>query len=751
MPFPILKNLTTMNMMTQFKYAFLLATLLMAAMPSERAMAADGANVFWENSASGEAVNWTVTYRFGLEGSYTDQCLAVFPQTVWDKIKTTTFFLDVAATYPQIRVATGWWDPVWTGDDIYPGNELLTDNGDGTFTLTLNFSDAPDFVSLLDERNLLFTGSGYTPLALYFEDSGGEEVGGETSGRCGAELYWTYEESTQTLTIRGTGKMADYTSSGAPWYGHRSKIKTVVIKDGATSIGNYAFLGCRALTSVTIPSGVTSIGSNAFRECTNLPSLTIPSSVTSIERFAFWACKGLTSVHISDLAAWFAINFASAESNPLYSAHHLYLGEHEIVDLTIPASVTTIRDYALAGCSGLTSLTIPNSVTAIGIQAFQGCSGLASVSIANSVAAIGNQAFQDCSGLTAVTLPNSVITIGNQAFQGCSSLASATLPNSITDISESLFQDCSSLTAVTIPGRVTRISAYAFSGCSSLASVTIPDGVTVIGAYAFRECSSLASVAIPRSATSILSGVFYNCTSLASVTIPDGVTSISESLFYGCSRLSSVTIPASVTTILNRSFLNCSSLASIIIPASVTTIRDYALAGCSGLATLTIPDGVMSIGDYTFFSCSSLTSIVIPGSVTSIGTGAFASCGSLKEVRSMISEPYAIDEHTFAIGTYYPPTATLYVPVGTKSLYEATVGWNIFPKIVEMTPVTEPSEGDVNGDGTVGIGDIVAITNVMAGIETNPDVIARANVNGDASVGIGDIVAITNIMAGIAP
>jgi hypothetical protein len=56
--------------------------------------------------------------------------------------------------------------------------------------------------------------------------------------------------------------------------------------------------------------------------------------------------------------------------------------------------------------------------------------------------------------------------------------------------------------------------------------------------------------------------------------------------------------------------------------------------------------------------------------------------------------------------------------------------------------------GDVNGDGTVGIGDIVAVTNIMASIETNPDYIARADVNGDGEVGIGDIVAITNIMAG---
>ena len=66
-----------------------------------------------------------------------------------------------------------------------------------------------------------------------------------------------------------------------------------------------------------------------------------------------------------------------------------------------------------------------------------------------------------------------------------------------------------------------------------------------------------------------------------------------------------------------------------------------------------------------------------------------------------------------------------------------------FKNIIEMDALS----GDVNGDGQVGIGDIVAVTNVMAGSGGNITE-AQADVNGDGQVGIGDIVAITNIMAG---
>ncbi len=127
-------------------------------------------DVFWQADGSAGAVSWNGTYRFGLDGKDgNNECIATFSQEIWDKIKTQTFYLVVEATEPAIRITTGWWDPSWNVGDIQPGNELLTDNGDGTFTVEINLSGDADFVGALDQKHLLFTGDKYTPLKLYFK------------------------------------------------------------------------------------------------------------------------------------------------------------------------------------------------------------------------------------------------------------------------------------------------------------------------------------------------------------------------------------------------------------------------------------------------------------------------------------------------------------------------------------------------------------------------------------------------------
>jgi hypothetical protein len=131
--------------------------------------------VFWENGGAGK-VSWNSTYRFALEGhDGNNECIAEFPQDVWDKIKTGTFYVTCRpeADWYQIRITNGWWDTQWMGkdNDISPNNmaERMIDNGDGTFYIEINFGDDP-IVGTLDEKHLLFTGDGYTPLKLYFKE-----------------------------------------------------------------------------------------------------------------------------------------------------------------------------------------------------------------------------------------------------------------------------------------------------------------------------------------------------------------------------------------------------------------------------------------------------------------------------------------------------------------------------------------------------------------------------------------------------
>ena len=219
----------------------------------------------------------------------------------------------------------------------------------------------------------------------------------DKSGSCGRNLTWTFEESTGTLTIEGIGAMYNYEYDSYPWYKDRKIISTIVIGDGVTNIGSYAFSGCSGLISVTIPNSVTSIDNNTFSGCSCLTSVTIPNSVTSIGNSAFSGCSALKKVIVSDIAAWCGIQFGGESANPLYYAKHLYIDDNkEIKNLVIPNSVTGIGRYAFSGCSSFTSVTIPNSVTFIGSSAFTGCSVLTSVTIPNSVTSIGNSAFSGC-------------------------------------------------------------------------------------------------------------------------------------------------------------------------------------------------------------------------------------------------------------------------------------------------------------------------------------------------------------------
>lgn len=170
-------------------------------------------------------------------------------------------------------------------------------------------------------------------------------------------------------------------------------------------------------------------------------------------------------------------------------------------------------------------IVIPDSidghtVTSIGENAFKS-SNAVSITIPETVTAIKNRAFDKCGELTSITLPDSVKTIGIGAFSQCKNLTSVTLPEGIESIDQRIFTSCKKLTDITIPDSVKTIGDFSFSDCSSLASITIPDQVESIGKQAFKSCTSLVSVVIPESVVSISKDAFKGCDNLT-VTVTEG-------------------------------------------------------------------------------------------------------------------------------------------------------------------------------------------------------------------------------------
>ena len=302
--------------------------------------------------------------------------------------------------------------------------------------------------------------------------------------------------------------------------------------------------------------------------------------------------------------------------------------------------------------------------------------------------------------------------IGNSPFYLNKDIKEIVIGDGVTSIGRSVFDSCSSLTSIEIPVGVTRLKDFVFYGCSSLTSITIPEGLTSIDGGAFQNCSSLTSIAIPAGVTSIGSSAFESCSSLTSIAILAGVTSIGESAFKDCSNLNTIYCYKNSTadkytdypSIAKKVYLDDATTTAFTFNSSTGTITGYsgsekvvnipsniggvyvkaigenAFKNNTDIETVIIPEGVNSIEDFAFYKCTGLKYISIPESVTSVSEDGFYRCGALNITCKKGSTADNI--------SLYPSGSTIVYYV---------------------------ENGDINGDGSIDMRDVIILMKYVTG------------------------------------
>ena len=288
----------------------------------------------------------------------------------------------------------------------------------------------------------------------------------ETSGACGDSAKWSYDASTATLTISGSGSVstADLMACKA-WYPYLDQIRSVVVKPGITEIQAYAFAGCTNLQSVSLPDTLTSMTDMIFYNCTSLKSIDLPDSITNLGGGVFYGCTALTS-------------------------------------LRFPKNLETVWSQILMGCSSLTSVTLPPNAKYIMAYAFRDCTSLNSIELPASLERIDFDAFLNTGIYNRDSnYSGNVLHIGVWAIAAKPEAKSISIKSGTKYIADNAFDNHFELTKAELPASLRSISRGAFSCCSALKEVLVPAGVEEIGSGAFTACDALTLTVMNPSCT----------------------------------------------------------------------------------------------------------------------------------------------------------------------------------------------------------------------------------------------------------
>ncbi len=385
-------------------------------------------------------------------------------------------------------------------------------------------------------------------------------------GKCGDKISWTLDKYYDgTLTLSGTGAMRDYkwNTAGTRESDWGIGYKNLVINDGITRIGDYAFEKNDHLEELSLKNvtSLKSIGKGAFDSNRHLKTVTFPDNLTTIEESAFINCLSLEEVSFPD----------GLESiGPSAFAHCSFKGT-----VIIPDSVKTIGKYAFLSSGGYRTekIVLPKNLTEIEEGTFSTCGAVSEIIIPDTVTSIGQASFLGCQKIREIEIPVGVTTIGDSAFTHCDAITELNIPAKVSDIGDNIVLGCENLEIITVDADNEKYDSREGSN----AIIETESGKLIAG------CKGTE---IPFGVKSIGYSAFNSCKGLESIKIPSGVTQIDKYAFYGCENLQKVYLPLSTNVIDLSAFNNCNDITDV-----------YYAGGKADWALISIADGNESLSN----------------------------------------------------------------------------------------------------------------------------------------------------------
>lgn len=570
----------------------------------------------------------------------------------------------------------------------------------------------------------------------------------------------SYKLENGVLTISGKGVMDSYDNASAqPWYKDRAQIISVVVEDGITEIGSFAFYGLTNLNSVSIADSVTKIGGYAFKNCAALTAIQLPDKLDSIGESAFYGCSGLSEigfpVSLKSIGGY-AFSRCTGIKQITFAgdAPEIQTGAFSGVKATVEypkdnASWTTdkkqnyggqltwdqpqpweIKDHVLMIND---DSTMKNYDSASKTPWYANREDITSIVVADGVTKIGTFAFYGFSNLTSVQLSDSVTSIGGYAFKNCKKLTEIVIPSAVTKIGESAFYDCG-LTEIVIPSKVTEINDYAFSRDTKLKKVSFEGDAPSIGAHTFYGVTATVTYPTDNNSWNKDTKQQYGgtltwnnkaddnkqqCGKNAFWEVVDGVLTISGNGSVddydsakqrpwneSAAEITKVVVEDGITNVGNFAFYGMTNLTEVELADSVTAIGAYSFKNCSSIEQITLPQNLTEIKDSAFYGCTRLVNITIPAKVTKIGDYVFSRNVQLNQVKFEGSAP-TIAAHAFsgvvAVVTY--PSDDVSWTSDMKKNYGGTLDWKEYGEKQQCgkTAYWEVKDGTltISGSGAV--------------------------------------------------